>query len=144
IHRLLSSGAWIATRIGGWGRRAGERFRSRKRTERSVSGRKLRPLAGSPTRVGVTLRYWRPDRTLACDLSRPPGFAAVGRRRRQGEIEGGSPPQLALHPHSASVGLHDALDDRQPQPDPSQIPIVRLPEPAEDVRQLVGRNTSAA
>src|SRR4030067_3062358 len=54
---------------------------------------------------------------------------------RQGEVEGGSPVDLAFHPDASTVAMDDALNDGQP--DAGAFVLIRAVQPLEDSEEFV-------
>src|SRR5262245_13361920 len=61
----------------------------------------------------------------------------LGRRKAKREIEAGTLPYFAFDPDSASMGFDDAPNDRQTKADSAHILVAGLPEPSEDMRDLI-------
>src|SRR5206468_844682 len=55
------------------------------------------------------------------------------------ELERAPHTRHAVHADGSPVRLHDSPCDRQPEPETAPVRVARLPEPAEDVWQLLCR-----
>src|SRR5262249_16796884 len=73
---------------------------------------------------------------------------ALDARRRQADLERGAMTLApALRADNAAVRLHEALDDREPEPQPSVLAGrrgVALAEPLEDMREELGPDAVAS